>query len=157
MSPTETALSTFFAALVALAQANAAIPAPVRNEALPSRLAEAANDLEYHLNLWDGDTEVDTIALGADVLPDGYDLTHKATLEWVVAGGTSDAREAAFDAGIEAVNDMIKADRTLGGVVARCEIEAVQSAQRRLVTEGMPNTKGADIIVAFEFVSSSVR
>ena len=157
-SKTETAIAALVAVLAAAHAAEPEmLPAPLRNEALPSRLSEVSAAVFMHLNVWDGDTQIDQEMLGADVVEDGYELIHDAAIEFVVAGSTATAREAAFDAGMTAILVAIAADRTLSDKVDTCHVTAIGSKQRELVTEGLPNAKGAEITVRMEFVDSDIR
>jgi hypothetical protein len=157
-SNTETAIL----ALVAVLEAKSALdrtilPAPVRNQALPARLASAGANLQTHVNVWDGDTEIDQELLGADVIANGYELAHEVAIEAVVAGGSDADREARFDAMMTAILSALAAGRTLGGAVDTCHVVRISSKQRELVTEGLPNAKGAEVAVRLEFTSSDIR
>jgi hypothetical protein len=100
MSRTGDALEALFAALAAkAAEPDAAIPAPLQNEALPARLTEATEGLKRHLNVWDSGEDTPDEFLGADVVASGYELTWSVPIEFVVTRGERPARRAAFEAG----------------------------------------------------------
>jgi hypothetical protein len=168
-SQTEKALQALVAALTAKAASEGAtIIAPLRNNALPARLFDAGAGLEKYLNVWDGDGETLNEALGADSagMLDGYELAQRPLVEWVVAGGTDETREAAFDAGLIDIHDAIKADsegrylagvtdENLAGVVHQAAIEAIaRQGGKSLVTDGMPNIKAAELTIRLTFMSS---
>lgn len=157
-SKTEAAIVAFVDALTAKsALDDTVIPEPLRNEALPSRLTETGGGLMMHLNVWDGNTTIDQEMLGADVITDGYELSHELTVEYVVARGSAAEREAAFDLGVKAILGVVSADRTIDGTVSTTHVTEIISKQRELVTQGLPNCKGADITVRLEFVDSDIR
>lgn len=159
MSRTEQALQALLASLVTQSQLPAsALPTPLRNEALPTRMFQTGADLEIFFNVWDGDGDVTDETLGAEdpAQEDGYNIEHHAIIEWVVAGGDKAAREARFDAGLIAIHDAVKpvAGVYLGDVVDSAAIDKVTRAGRGLVTDGLPNIKSAEISVALTFTSS---
>jgi hypothetical protein len=154
MTNTEAAIQALFAKILAKSQVvSPKIPKPLRNEGLPTEFSPPANGVRQYLNLWDGEHEVDAELLGADVLSAGYDLVHKSPLEYAVAGKDQATRDAAFSDGLIAIDDAIKADRTLGGVVSHCAIEQVNGQGSGLTTDGLPNIKGAELIIRMEFTS----
>lgn len=157
-SKTETALLALHALFAALAApappAVAAIPAPLRNEDLSARLVEAGDGVAKYLNLWDGAQTEREEYLGADNGVDGYGIVHEAKLEWVTCGGTDAAREAAYDNGLIAICDALKADRTLGGAVDFVEIGNLQGPGSGLVTDGVPHAKGMVVPILLTFRSS---
>ena len=155
MSATGDALEALFAALAAkAAEPGAAIPAPLQNESLPARLIEAPDGLQKYLNVWDSGEDVPDEFLGADILADGYELTWPVPVEFVVAGGERTARRAAFEAGLDAIWDVIAANRTLGGTVSHTEMLTPRRTGAGLITDGMPNVLAAEITVRLNFASS---
>jgi hypothetical protein len=155
MSKTGDALEALFAAFVAKAgEPSPKIPEPLQNEDLPARLAEMGSDLEMLLNVWDDSDGDPEEMLGADVIPDNYEITREVPVEFIVAGGTREARRAAFEAGLEAIDDAISADRTLGGAVDDARMLAPRRNGSGLVVDGMPNVLAADIRVRLTFNSS---
>jgi len=161
-SRTEAAIKALVAALAARAELpDAAIPAPLRNEALPARMFDAGAGIETYLNVWDGSGEITDEFLGADLgQGDGYQLAQRPRIEWVVAGGTAADREAKFDAGLQDIRAAIApvnsggSLRFLAGAVDRSKIENIARAGSGLVTDGLPNIKSAEITVLLEFTSS---
>lgn len=158
-SKTELALQALVAALTAQANGPGGIPVPSRNETLPERFAPAnSGDVNVFFNVNDGDARVTEIALGnPDEVADVYQLEHRAEVEWVVEAIDSSApslaaKEQAFDDGLTAIDDALKADRSLGGTVDRAEIDEIQRSN--LVTDALPNVKAARVLVKLEFVSS---
>ena len=153
MSKTEIALAALAAALTAKAgEPNAAIPAPTRNEVLPSNFAQFAG-AGFWLNLLDGDGEVEGEVLGD---PDGttevYEIKHRAALELVIEHASQPTRDAAFDAALIAIDDALIADRTLNGAVHWARIEAQQ--RTGLVFDGTVGVKAVEITVALSFASA---
>lgn len=152
MSKTEAALIALHTALLAAAAApGAAFPPPSRNELLPTAFPQFAG-AGFWFNLLDGDGEITTQILGE---PDGtleaYEIIQRAELEVAVEHADRALRDAAFDAAIVALDDMLIADRTLGGMVDRAEIEQVQ--RTGLVFDGTVGVKAAEITVALSFTS----
>lgn len=155
MSKTGDALEALFAALTAKAGEPAPkIPPPVQNEALPSRLVEMGDGLQKHLNVWDDSDDEPEEFLGADVTADGYEISKEIPIEFLVSGGSRAARRVAFEAGLEAIDDAIAADRTLGGAVDAAHMLAPRRTGSGLVTDGMPNVLAAHIRVRLLFTSS---
>src|SRR5581483_1339938 len=148
-SRTEAAIKALVAALAARAELpDAAIPAPLRNEALPARMFDAGAGIETYLNVWDGSGEITVEFLGADLgQGDGYQLAQRPRIEWVVAGGTAADREAKFDAGLQDIRAAIApvnsggSLRFLAGALDRSKIENIARAGSGLVTDGLPNIK----------------
>jgi hypothetical protein len=129
------------------------LPAPHQNEALPARLLEVSG-LEMHVNIWDDTDDEPEELLGADVVPDAYEFTKDVTVEFIVAGGERVARRIAFEAGLEAIDDAVAADRTLGGNVDDARLASVRRNGSGLVTDGMPNVLAANIRVRLSYTSS---
>lgn len=162
MTRTEEVLQALVAALLAQSVLlSPALPVPKRNEALPSRLFQPAPGAsETYLNVWDGDGSPSGETLGADDpgVSDGYEIEHRASVEWVVAGGADADREAAFDAGLMAIHDAVKRGNDgsyLGGAVSMSAIDKIaRSGGKGLVTDGLPNIKAADVTVLLTFTSS---
>jgi hypothetical protein len=156
---TETALRALLAVLTTASQAvDAKISTPLRNEGLPSEFDDAAAGagLKLYLNLWDGEHEIDDEVIGADDagIDDGYELLHDARLELAVAGPEQDARDQAFSDALLAIAGAIAADRTLGGAVSYCGIAKLNGQGSGLVTDGLPNVKGCELIIRLSFTSS---
>lgn len=153
-SSTEEAIKALLALLVALAALpSPVLPAPLRNEDLAARLDGEAGAVQKYLNLWDGSQIEREDALGADTGGD-YGITHQAKIEWVCAGGTKEDREAAFDAGLVAINDALQADRQLNHTVDFAEMGNLQGPGSGLVTDGVPGAKGVEIPVNLIFRST---
>jgi hypothetical protein len=155
MSKTGDALEALYVALVAKAsEPDSALPQPLQNEALPARFATAGDGLEKYLNVWDSGEDMPQEFLGADTVPDGYDITWAVPVEFVVAGGERAARRAAFETGLDAIWGAIAADRTLGGKVDHVEMLTPKRTGSGLITDGMPNVLAAEIMVRLSFTSS---
>lgn len=152
---TELAIAALFAMLRDLAlEAEPKLCKPQRNATLPTRLErfEAAGDGGAFLNLLDGDGEVIDEALGAgDGVPDGYLIDQHALIEWAVQVADADQRDALFDAGLAAIAQALKADRSLGDVVSFAKIEGTQRSE--LATEGLDTTRAIIVRVALSFTS----
>jgi len=154
MSRTGDALEALYAALLAKsAEPSPKLPAPHQNEALPARLLEVSG-LEMHLNVWDDSDDEPEELLGADFVPDAYEFTKEVTVEFVVAGGERVARRTAFEAGLEAIDDAIAADRTLGGKVDDARMLSPRRNGSGLIVDGMPNVLAANIRVRLSYTSS---
>jgi hypothetical protein len=158
-SNTELSIQALVAALLAQSELDdAALPAPLRNESLPARLFQPSpGEPQRYLNVWDGEGGPVDEFLGAEVIDGGYDIEHRPVIEWVVAGGTKAAREALFDKGLIQIHDAIKRAEDgsyLGGVVDAASIEQVTRGGKGLVTDGLPNTKAAEVIPLLKFTSS---
>jgi len=105
------------AVLTALFQRLATLPDATvkRNEALPEKVP--AGGL---LILRDGDPGEPEVTLS----PATWIWSHLAQLEVFVAGATSEVRDAALDALLEAVGQALATDRTLGGLCDWSEPQA---------------------------------
>jgi hypothetical protein len=147
MTRTEEGIRALHAALAAAA--GGALPAATRNLALADTLEALEGGADVHLNVVDGDGEVTAVELGR---PNIYEIEHTLALEWIVKAATDEARESAFDAGLEAIHDAIAADETLGGAVDDVAIIAINRSN--LAIEGVPQLKGAEISVRLTFTSS---
>ena len=78
----------------------------------------------------------------------------KVPVELIVAGDTRAARRAAFEAALEAIDDAIAADRSLGGKVDSAHMLAPRRNGSGLVIDGMPNILAADIRIRLLYTSS---
>jgi hypothetical protein len=155
MSKTGDALEALFAALEAKAgEPSPKIPAPLQNEDLLSRLEDMGSGLAMYLNVWDDSDGDPEEMLGADVIPDNYEIAREVPIELIVAGGSRAARRAAYEAALEVIDDAIAADRTLGGKVDDARMLAPRRNGSGLVTDGMPNVLAADIRIRLTFNSS---
>jgi hypothetical protein len=155
MSRTGDALEALYSALVAKAAApSPKIPAPLQNEDLPARLATLGSSAIL-LNVWDDTQDRDPEELlGADVIVDSYEITHEVPVELIVSNPDRAARRVAFEAALEAIDDAIAADRTLGGTVDSAHMLAPRRNGSGLVVDGMPNVLAADIRIRLTFNSS---
>lgn len=158
MSKTETAIAGLVAVLTAAA--GDAFPAPSRNESLLTA-AKPFGNLAASFNVWDGAGAVDLerSVLGADDagVEGGYYLNQRPTLELMFEGGTGADRDAAIDAALLAIDDALKADRTLVGALGDegfAAIEAIEREGSGLVTEGMAGAKGVVVTVLLQFSSN---
>lgn len=161
-SATETAIKGLITALTAQsAIAPSAFPVPSRNSTLPTKFTASIasfSDVTCFFNVNDGNGKPEEETLGApDNVPDTYEIHHRVEIEWVVQGGSSDDREAAFDAGLIAINKALSLNgtdttRSLGGAVNWCQID--ETIRSNLVTDALPNTKGIVVYVLLVFLSS---
>ncbi len=153
MSKTEAALAALAAALTAkAAEPDPAIPAPTRNEVLPSNFAQFGG-AGFWFNLLDGDGEIEGEALGdSDGITEVYEITQRAALELAIEHADQPTRDAAFDAALIAIDDALIADRTLNGTVAWARIE--QTQRTGLVFDGTVGIKAVEITVALSFASA---
>jgi len=161
-SKIETALLALVGALAdSAALENAALIAPLRNEDLVSRLVDAGDGLAKYLNVLDGDRADPEEMLGTDFASvTGYDIVWHARIEFAVAGGTSSAREAAFDAMRTAIWDAIKpvvaggSVTYLGGAVDSLRLVDMLPPDKSTVAQaGLPNVKASDFVVELTFTS----
>ena len=152
-SRTEQAILALVAALTVQAGIGSpAIPVPTRNNTLPAKFA-AFNAVAVFFNVLDGDGKVEDTSLGnPDEAADSYRIFHRAQIEWAVQAVSDTDREAAFDAGLVAINAALAADRSLGAMVDWCEID--ETIRSNLVTDALPNTKAIVVYVRLEFLSS---
>jgi hypothetical protein len=161
-SRTEEALAAFVAALQTKATAAPTVlPAPRRNEAIANRFSALDGASGGYLNVLDGSggpegpDNSSGEFLGADQLEDagldGYELVQRAEVEWLVDEADAAAREAKFDAGLIAINDAMRADRTLGGKVSSVMIDRIERSN--LITDGLSTVKACIITVALSFTS----
>jgi len=158
-SRTEEALQALVAAFAAAAAAAPTVlPPPSRNEMLPTRLEAFDGTTCGFLNVLDGSGGPEGAdggpgeTLGADDSVDGYEIIHRAEVEWIIEAVEKDDREAAFDAGLVTLNAKLKSDRRLGGIVDDVRFEKIERSG--LAIDGLPNLKGAIITVALTFLSS---
>ncbi|MGD9924431.1 MAG: hypothetical protein AB7V13_23755 [Pseudorhodoplanes sp.] len=176
MTRTERAMRAMVTALQASADADgSALPSVVlRNEDLLSRMDESHSDgVRRYLNVWDGDGAVSDETLGADLvetieddddedaaLGGAYQIEHRPRIELICEGGTQDAREAAFDAALREIHDVLRGSvlegerHYLGGAVDWSGIESIARAGSGLVTDGVANVKACEITVLLEFTSA---
>lgn len=168
MTRTKEGLEALLALLTALAKEfDFATVTPMRNQALPTRMVELKEGVVAYLNLWDGtsDPSANDELLGADLvsetdgstslIPNAYEITHLAKLEWAVSGKNDEVRERLFDDALVAFAKALQADRTLGGVVSHCQIVApLNWAGSGLSTDGMPHITAVEITIELQFVSS---
>jgi hypothetical protein len=155
MSKTGDALEALFSALEAkAAEEDAAIPAPLQNEDLPARLMSMGSSMSMLLNIWDDSEDDPEELLGAANVDDCYELEPEIPIEFIVCGGTRQARRAAFEAGLEAIHDAITADTTLNSTVDFAEMKAPRRTGSGLITDGMANVLAAEIRVRLSFTSS---
>jgi hypothetical protein len=153
-SSTETNLQAFVALLAALAVVDSpAVPAPLRNEVLPSRMSDFGQAQAF-LNVLDGEAAgsdeggAESVALGDSDTQ--YDLSHEPQVEWIYAHADPDERESGFDAGLTAIYDAVTAENAIDGVTV-----TLKSLQRsNLNTEGLPGTKAAVLVFRLTFLSS---
>src|SRR5262249_23255415 len=90
---------------------------------------------------------------GGDTGESAYAISHKPVIEWIVVASDPETREAAFDAGLEALYSAIAANRTLGGDVDF--VEFFKTQRSNLVTDALPGAKG--ILVTLEMTFTSAR
>ena len=156
MSKTGDALEALYAALLAKSQEpSPKIPAPTQNDDLPRRVVETGGaGLRMYLNVWDSAGDEPDELLGADIIAEGYEIELPVSIEFAVVGGTREERRAAFEAALEAVDDAVAADRTLGGAVERAALRAPRRTGNGLITDGMPNVLAAEITAVLSFTSS---
>lgn len=145
---TDDALSALQAALVACAAATGPLH---DNAVLGSEWATIAATQTF-FNLIDGNGDASAlIGAGQDAGGGLYEIDHDAELEWVVQASDPVTRRSVFAAGLVAIDDAIRADRTLGGVVSWVEISRVERSN--LVTDGAPEIKAAIVTVRLTFTS----
>jgi hypothetical protein len=161
-SRTESAILGLVAALAAKATAAPTVlVAPRRNDAIGNRFAAFNGSTGGYLNVVDGTGGPEGANgnsgefLGADQMEDGdleaYELVQRPEIEWLVDDADETTRETAFDAGLIAINDAIKVDRTLNGTVAHAGIEKIDRSN--LITDGLSTVKACIITVALSFTS----
>jgi hypothetical protein len=157
-SRTEQILAALHAALGAAAAAEgAAVTGVTRNEALADQLAALGAGTAGHLNLVDGSSQILSTLLGA---PPTYEIEHSAEIEWIVQAATQPARDAAFDAGLNAIADTVDSvaaaiedgDAPFAGLLDAIEIGGIERSN--LAIEGVPQLKGAIVTVKLTFTSS---
>jgi hypothetical protein len=155
MSRTGDALEALFDVLSAAAAApSPKLPVPLQNEDLSSRMQEMGAGLAMYLNIWDdGEAEIEEV-LGADEIENGIELTREVRVEFIVADGERVARRTAFEAGLEAIDDAIKADRTLGGKVDDARVLTPRRNGSGLWVDGLPAVLGAEVVVRLTYLSS---
>lgn len=156
MTRTEAILSALHQAF--LAAGGDAIPIATRNRTLADMLDELDGGAGGHLNLVDGDGVVGEVQLSGSGLT--YEITHTATAEWLVQAVNDDVREAAFDAGLEAIAAVVESiddavrsgDAPYAGLLDAIDILGI--ARSNLAVDGAPALKGAEIQIRIQFVSS---
>jgi hypothetical protein len=161
-SRTEEAILALVAALKSKADAASdVLPQPRRNEAIASRFAQLDGSSGGYLNVIDGSGGPEGPDgnsgefLGAAQLEeqgqDAYELVQRPEIEWLVDAADPEKREATFDAGLTAINDAIRADRTLRGAVESVFIDRIERSN--LITDGLSSVKACIITVALSFTS----
>ena len=146
----------FHEALVAAA--GPALPLATRNDALPQILDElpASGAPGAALNLVDGSIVDRNETLGPDRV---YDLGLIVELEWIVQAASQTDRDAAFDAGLVAINDVVEAIEVDAeqekapwhGLIGSARVTGIEGSN--LAIDGVPQLKGGVIGVTFEFTS----
>lgn len=149
MSATETAIL----ALVARLTITEALPAPRRNIALDQYADEAeqadGSTLVSALVVADGEN-ISAIKYLGD--PVGFELVHRAEINWAAASLPGPDLDTVFDQGLEAIAGAIEADPTLGGSVTRAEI--IQAPERGLEEWGAKTAKTALVFVQLTYLST---
>ena len=149
MTRTETALLALVNS-IASAFSELDLPAPTRNDTLDA-LFDALGDGEGgRVNIIDGDGEPTEETLAGEQ-GEAYEIEHRASIEILVKAANPAARDATFDQLLIAIDDALKADRTLDGAVDDARITKV--ARSNLVTDGLPGMKGAEVTVTLTFLS----
>ena len=146
----------FHEALVAAA--GPALPVATRNDALPQILDElpASGAPGAALNLVDGSIVDRTETLGPDRV---YELGLIVELEWIVQAESQTDRDAAFDAGLLAIDDVVAAIEVAAdaeaapwhGLIGSARVTGIEGSN--LAIDGVPQLKGGLIGVTFEFTS----
>jgi hypothetical protein len=157
MTATGEALEAIFDLLVALSEApSPKVPEPLQNENLHARLQDLGETpTAMLLNIWDDSPSDEVLeVLGADDVEDGYEIEKEVTVEFIVTNPDRPARRAAFEDGLAAIHDAIKADRTLGGKVSDARMLAPNRNGAGLWADGMPNILAADIRVRLTYTSN---
>lgn len=133
-------------ALAALALALGSIPGPVfaRNDP-----AERDVPPGGRIDLFDGDLTTPEVYLS----PLAYGHTANAEVIVAVQGRTAEERDLSLDGLLEAIEDKIDADPTLGGTVESVGLGSPERLTER--AENGKSIKGARIIAALEFISDS--
>ncbi len=151
---TQAALDALEAAIVASLDAAdvPVLPAPRRNQSIEDAAEELAegSGVRLWLNLLDGRQIVADELLGAG--NPSYEIEHRAVLEWVVVALDDADREAAFHAGIAAIEAALDEDRTLAGTVDDVRLLAPAAVVDDRHDGGSP-FKSADIPVDLLFTS----
>lgn len=156
-SQTELAIKALIAAITTQSGASPSpFPVPTRNNTLPAKFTASVptySDATFFFNVNDGEGKVFQETLGApDVVPNTYEIHHRAEIELAVQGTINADREAAFDAALVGINSALATDRSLGNVVEWCQID--ETVRSNLVTDALPNTKAIVVYVRLEFLSS---
>lgn len=155
-SRTETAIAAFVAALAAEAASGGRLPAPTRNLALADALDAVDGEASAHCNAVDGRTRVTDVQLGE---PPTYEIEHEVEIEWIVQAAAQADRDAASDAGLEAIADTVDTINASvaagggpwGGVIDHAEI--VEIDRSNLAVFGAPQLKGLTVAVRLTFTS----
>lgn len=150
MTRAEQIRQALFEAIRTGAAATPDLPAPVRNEGLEQGLSRLSAQTGSHgwLNLIDLQPE----KLGEEIGDQGegleeYDLPVR--VEWVVLHPDDATREAAFDAGLQALGAILRADLTLNGTCDDLTFDAPDSAET--VLSGVPQFKSCEFTVRLLF------
>lgn len=144
-------LALFAAVKTGAAASNGALPAPFRNRALEHGLQQIANGAHTWLNLVDsGKPE----RVGEELGQGGGGLKEfnlPIRIEWIVHTPDDVAREAAYDAGLEALGAILRDDPTLGGTCDDLDIEEPDGADT--VLAGLPQFKSCEFTVRCLFAA----
>lgn len=160
VSKTELALQALLAALTGPLLA-AGFPEPMRNETLDVLLENIGEGTGCVINVIDGNGDVPSETMGAYVSEDGYEIEHRAEIEFLLADADADQRDKKFDIGLVTIADAIKAalggaePHTLGGAVSDAQlVSPIERSNPR--TDGLPGIKYALITVQMTFLSSRI-
>jgi hypothetical protein len=118
-------------------------PQVARNEVLPAKLPAGGLVI-----LRDGDPGEPEVMLNAV----SYLWQHRAEVEMVVEGATSEQRDATLDALLVAIGQALAPDSTLGGAVDLCEASVPQTQD--LAVEGAAALKGAVVAVTLIYLTA---
>ena len=159
-SRTEEALAALHGA-IEKAFRPASFPTPARNETLDVILERMGEKGGAFCNVIDGNGDINSEALGSDDLPDGYEIIHRAEIEWLVMDPDPATRDATFDDGLLLLDQAVAVDieaagaRTLGGFVSDARLVApIERSNPR--TDGLPGVKYALVTVQLTFKSSRI-
>lgn len=143
-------LAVFDVIKAGAAASEALLPTPHRNRSLDEGLEQLANGANTWLNLIDGGRPEllgEETGAGEGAGLKEYDLPVR--FEWIVQHPDSVRREQVYDAGLERLGALLRADRTLGGVCDDLDIDAPDSADT--VLAGVPQFKSCEFVVRFLF------
>jgi hypothetical protein len=139
-------------ALIAALNASPNLPDVRRGVVLEACLdeLEPLRGIDTALLLQDGPVERESVFIGSELSL----MIKRPMLHWIVAARDENDLAEKFDAGLAAIDAVIRADRTLGGVVEHCGVDLEQSEDEpTAIPVGARTAWAISRVIALSFVA----